>query len=160
MPLQPLGARVRSGPFAPDGACDEAALARPSGAATRLEPTGSTSASSPVASSPGAPSATQNRSGLRCRQVAFAPGSRSLVSPAARCSQATFRWPEVRLATAPPPPSMFGVSSPKAARDAGGATNWPGCVSDQPCCRQVLPTSCQWLSEVAQAATRACACAI
>src|SRR5688572_27380945 len=125
--LLPLfGARARSGSFAPDGACGEAALASTSGAATRLQPTESTSTSSPVAPSPGAPSATKNRSGLRCRQVAFAPCPRCLSSPAARWSRAAFRSLGARLVTAPQPPSMSGVSSPKAARDVGGATNWTG----------------------------------
>src|SRR5688572_28515238 len=40
-PLQALGARARSGPFAHDGACGEAVLASTSGVATPLQPIGS-----------------------------------------------------------------------------------------------------------------------
>ena len=119
MPLQPPGVQAPSGPFAPDGACGEAAPASPSGATSRLEPTGSTSASSPVASSLGAPSATKSRLGPRCQQVAFGLCPRRLFSSAARWSRAMSQSPRVQPSTAPQASSMSGVSSPKAARDAG-----------------------------------------
>src|SRR4029434_8418683 len=104
-PLQPPGARAQSGLFAPGGACGAVVLASTSMAATRLQPTGSTSASSPVASSLDVPSATTSRPGLRCRQGAFGPCPRCLFSSATHWSQATFRSPCARLATAPQAPS-------------------------------------------------------
>src|SRR5687768_6993487 len=111
MLLQLFGARARSGPFAPDGACGEAALASTSGATPHIQPTGSTSASSPGASSLGAPSATKSRLGPRCQQVACELCPRCLASAAVHWSQATFRSLGARLATAPQPPSTSGVSS-------------------------------------------------
>src|SRR5215217_4078847 len=56
-PLPPPGARVRSGPFAPDNACGAVALASTSGATITRQPTGSTSGSWPSAPSLGGPSA-------------------------------------------------------------------------------------------------------
>src|SRR5262249_33202084 len=117
------------GPFAPDGACGAVVLASTSGAATRLQPIGSTSVSSPVASNLAIPSATTNRPGPKCQQAACEPCPRCLFSSVTHWSQATFRSPGARLVTAPQPPSMSGVSSPQAARDAGCATHWTGAAA-------------------------------
>src|SRR5688572_17335361 len=84
MPLQPPGARARSGPFALDSACGAVALASTSAATTTPQPTGSISGSWPSALSLGAPSATKNRPGPRGRQVACGPCPRCLVSSAVR----------------------------------------------------------------------------
>ena len=125
-PLPPPGAHARSGPFAPHGACGDVVLARPSAAATRLQPPGSTSVSSPGASRLDAPAATHNRPGPPGRHAAGDPCPRCLVAWATRGSRAAPPAPGARLATAPPPPATCGGSSPQAARDAGDATHGPG----------------------------------
>src|SRR5262249_11998541 len=128
-PLQPPGARARSGLFAPNNACGAVALASTLGATITRQPTGSTAGSWPSAPRLGGPSATKNRPGPRCRQVACEPCPKCLFSSAAHWPQATFQALPARCPTAPQPLLTSGGSSPPAARDAGCATHWRGAAS-------------------------------
>src|SRR5262249_9341855 len=128
-PLQPPGARAPSGLCALGGACGAVVLASPSMAATRLQPTGSTAASWPSASSLGASSATTSRPGPRCRPAACGPCPKYPFSSGVRWSRATSQSPRAQLATAPRLPWTSDGSSRPAARDARYATDWRGAAA-------------------------------
>ena len=113
-----------------DSACGAVVLASTSVAATRLQPTGSISGSWPSASSPGERSATKNRPGPRCRQVARGLCLRCLFSPAVRWARSNvsiaFEFGSQLLLNLL---RCLDVSNSLAARDAGCVRNWRGAAS-------------------------------
>src|ERR671922_285762 len=124
-PLQPSGARARSGPFALGNACGAVARASTSGATTTRQPTGSISESWPSASSLDAPSATTNPPGLPGQQAACGPCPRCLVSSAVRWSQATFGSPQTpedgqRIALGQVMPQVEQIRDTRAAQTRVG----------------------------------------